>query len=140
MLGLSAFAIPLLLWMLAWRWVRSAEIQAPAIKVIGSGMLFLSICAGLSLLPTWHPWNGSFSAGGMIGVLLADSLHASLNLIGAALLTGICLILSLYLISTFSMATSARWLAGPLGFLRQCSGCAGRTGATERQQAAHGTR
>jgi S-DNA-T family DNA segregation ATPase FtsK/SpoIIIE len=117
-LGLSAFAIPLLLWMLAWRWVRSAEIQAPVIKIIGSGMLFLSISAGLSLLPTWHPWNGSFSSGGMIGVVLAGSLQASLNFTGAALLTGICLILSIYLISTFSMATLAKWLAGPLGLLR----------------------
>jgi len=118
-LGLSAFAIPLLLWMLAWRWVRSAEIQAPVIKVIGSGLLCLSICAGLSLLPTWHPWNGSFSSGGIIGVLLADSLLASLNFTGAALLTGICLILSIYLISTFSMATLIQWLAGPLGLLRR---------------------
>jgi S-DNA-T family DNA segregation ATPase FtsK/SpoIIIE len=117
-LGLSAFAIPVLLWMLAWRWVRSAEINAPLIKVFGSGLLLLSICAGLSLLPSWHPWNGAFSAGGILGVLLADSLTASLNLTGAALLTSICLILSLYLISTFSMATLAKWLAGPLGLLR----------------------
>jgi S-DNA-T family DNA segregation ATPase FtsK/SpoIIIE len=117
-LGLSAFAIPVLLWMLAWRWVRSAEIQAPAIKVFGSGLLLLSICGGLSLLPTWHPWNGAFSAGGIIGVLLADSLITSLNLTGAVLLTSICLILSLYLISTFSVATMAKWLAGPLGLLR----------------------
>ena len=117
-LGLSAFAIPVLLWMLAWRWVRSAEIQAPLIKVMGSGLLLLSTCAALSLLPTWHPWNGAFSAGGVLGVLLADSLMTSLNLTGAALLTGICLILSLYLISTFSMATLAKWLAGPLGLLR----------------------
>jgi S-DNA-T family DNA segregation ATPase FtsK/SpoIIIE len=117
-LGLSAFAIPVLLWMLAWRWVRSAEIQAPAIKVFGSGLLLLSICGGLSLLPTWHPWNGAFSAGGIIGVLAADSLITSLNVTGAALLTSICLILSLYLISTFSVATLAKWLAGPLGLLR----------------------
>jgi DNA segregation ATPase FtsK/SpoIIIE, S-DNA-T family len=117
-LGLSAFAIPLLLWMLAWRWVRSAEIDAPVVKVIGSGMLLLSICSGLSLLPAWHPWNGAFSAGGIIGVLLADSLLTLLNLTGAALLTGICLILSIYLISTFSMATFAKWLVGPLGLLR----------------------
>ena len=117
-LGLSAFAIPMLLWMLAWRWVRSAEIQAPLIKVMGSGLLLLSTCAALSLLPTWRPWNGAFSAGGILGVLLADSLMTSLSLTGAALLTGICLILSLYLISTFSMATFARWLAGPLGLLR----------------------
>jgi DNA segregation ATPase FtsK/SpoIIIE, S-DNA-T family len=118
-LGLSAFAIPVLLWMLAWRWVRSAEIQAPAIKVFGSGLLLLSICAGLSLLPTWNPWNGAFSAGGIIGVVAADSLITSLNLTGAALLTSICLILSLYLISTFSMATLAKWLAGPLALLRK---------------------
>ncbi|HLK20290.1 MAG TPA: DNA translocase FtsK 4TM domain-containing protein [Bryobacteraceae bacterium] len=117
-LGLSAFAIPVLLWMLAWRWVRSSEIQAPGIKIFGSGMLFLSISVGLSLLPTWHPWNGSFSSGGMIGVVLADSLRASLNFTGAALLTGICFILSLYLISTFSMVTLAKWLHGPLGLLR----------------------
>jgi S-DNA-T family DNA segregation ATPase FtsK/SpoIIIE len=117
-LGLSAFAIPVLLWMLAWRWVRSAEIQAPAIKVFGSGLLLASICGGLSLLPSWHPWSGAFSAGGIIGVLLADSLITSLNLTGAALATSICLILSLYLISTFSMATLAKWLAGPLGLLR----------------------
>jgi S-DNA-T family DNA segregation ATPase FtsK/SpoIIIE len=51
-LGLSAFAIPVLLWMLAWRWVRSAEINAPLIKVFGAGLLLLSICAGLSLLPS----------------------------------------------------------------------------------------
>ena len=117
-LGLSAFAIPVLLWMLAWCWVRSAEINAPLIKVFGSGLLLLSICAGLSLLPSWHPWKGAFSAGGILGVVLADSLTASLNLTGAALLTSICLILSLYLISTFSMATFAKWLAGPLGLLR----------------------
>jgi S-DNA-T family DNA segregation ATPase FtsK/SpoIIIE len=117
-LGLSAFAIPVLLWMLAWRWVRSAEIKAPAIKVFGSSLLMLSGGAALSLLPTWHPWNGSFSAGGIIGVLLADSLITSLNLTGAALVTGISLILSLYLISSFSMATFAKWLAGPLGILR----------------------
>ena len=42
-LGLSAFAIPVLLWMLAWRWVRSAEIQAPGIKIAGSGLLMLSV-------------------------------------------------------------------------------------------------
>ncbi len=117
-LGLSAFAIPLLLWMLAWRWVRSRDIQAPLIKIVGSGMLLFSNCAALSLLPTWHPWNGSFTAGGILGVVLADSLITSLNLTGAALFTGICLILSIYLISTFSMATLARLLVGPLRLLR----------------------
>ncbi len=91
--GLSAFSIPVLLWMLAWRWVRSAEIQAPLIKIFGSGLLLLSICTGLALLPAWYPWNGAFSAGGILGILISESLLASLNLTGAVLITATSLIL-----------------------------------------------
>jgi S-DNA-T family DNA segregation ATPase FtsK/SpoIIIE len=72
--------------------------------------------------PIWHPWNGAFSAGGVIGILIADSLLSSLNLMGTVLLTGICLILSLYLISKFSMATAAKWLAGPLSLIGRVYG------------------
>jgi len=117
LLGLSAFSLPVLLWLVAWKWIRSSEIQAAGVKVLGSVVLFLSISTALSIKPFWHPWNGAFSAGGVIGILVADSLLSSLNVMGTVLLTGICLILSLYLISTFSMAIVARWLAGPLSFL-----------------------
>jgi len=115
--GLGAFGIPALLWLLAWRWIRSEEVAAPGIKIFGSLMLLLSICSLLSIGWTWRPWSGAFTAGGIIGVLLADSLLTSLNLTGAFLATLICLILSIYLISTFSMATLAQWMAGPIAFL-----------------------
>jgi DNA segregation ATPase FtsK/SpoIIIE, S-DNA-T family len=117
LLGLSAFSLPVLLLMLAWRWIRSDAIPAATVKVIGAVVLFLSISTALSIRPFWRPWNGAFSAGGVVGMLIADSLLSSLNLMGTVLLTGICLILSLYLISKFSMATVAKWLAGPLSFL-----------------------
>jgi DNA segregation ATPase FtsK/SpoIIIE, S-DNA-T family len=117
LLGFAALSIPLLLWILAWRWVRSEEIKSPAIKLTGSLMLFVGTCAALSIGPSWHPVGGAFSAGGVLGLLLADTLMASLNLTGTVLVTAICLILSVYLISTFSMATAAKWLAGPLQFL-----------------------
>jgi S-DNA-T family DNA segregation ATPase FtsK/SpoIIIE len=117
MLGLGAFAIPLLLWILAWKWLRSEEIESGTVKIIGAGILFLSISALLSLGPVWWPWEGAFSAGGMLGILLADSLRSSFNVAGAMLLTVISLILSLYLISTFSMKIVGRWLAGPLHYL-----------------------
>jgi len=119
LLGLGAFGIPVLLWMLAWKWVRSQAIQAPSVKIFGSLLLFLSACTALSIGPEWRPWGGAFSAGGILGVLIADSLMSTLNLTGAVLLTSICLIVSIYLISTFSMVTAARWLAGPLSFLRK---------------------
>jgi S-DNA-T family DNA segregation ATPase FtsK/SpoIIIE len=117
LLGLSAFSLPILLWLLAWKWIRSAPIQAATVKVFGAVVLFLSISTALSIRPFWQPWNGAFSAGGVLGILIADSLLSSLNVMGTALFTGICLILSLYLISRFSVAILARWLAGPLSFL-----------------------
>lgn len=117
LLGLSAFSLPVLLWLLAWKWMRSRPIQAAGAKVLGSVVLFLSISTALSIRPFWRPWNGAFSAGGVVGILIADSLMASFNVIGTVLLTAICLILSLYLISKFSMAMLARWFAGPLAFL-----------------------
>ena len=117
LLGLSAFSLPALFWLLAWKWIRSSDIQAAGVKVFGAVVLFLSISTALSIRPFWHPWNGAFSAGGVVGILIADSLLSSLNAMGTVLFTGICLILSLYLISRFSMAVVARWLAGPLSFL-----------------------
>jgi S-DNA-T family DNA segregation ATPase FtsK/SpoIIIE len=122
LLGLSAFSLPVLLWLLAWKWIRSAAIQAAAVKVFGAVVLFLSISTALSIRPFWRPWNGAFSAGGVVGILIADSLLSSLNVIGTVLFTGICLILSLYLISKFSMVVVARWLAGPLSFLSRLYG------------------
>ncbi len=118
LLGFAALSIPMLLWMLAWRWVRSEEIKSPGIKIVGSLLLFFGVCTALSIGPEWRPFGGAFSAGGVLGLLLADTLMASLNLTGAVLLTAICLILSVYLISTFSMATAGKWIAGPLRFLQ----------------------
>ena len=117
LLGLSAFSLPVLLWLLAWKWMRSAPIEAAVIKVFGAVMFFLSISTALSIHPLWRPWNGAFSVGGVLGILLADSLVARLNVTGTALATGICLLLSLYLISKFSMVIVARRFAGPLSFL-----------------------
>jgi DNA segregation ATPase FtsK/SpoIIIE, S-DNA-T family len=117
LLGLSAFSLPVLMWMLAWRWIRSDAIQAASVKVMGAVLLFLSISTALSIRSVWRPWNGAFSAGGVVGILIANSLLSSLNLMGTVLLTAICLILSLYLVSRFSMATVAWLFSGPLGFL-----------------------
>ncbi len=119
LLGFGAFAIPVLLWMLAWKWIRSEEIQGAAIKILGSLLLFFSISAGLSIGPAWRPWSGTFSAGGMLGLVLADWLRSSLNVTGAALLTLIGFILSLYLISTFSMSIVARWMVVPMNYFVQ---------------------
>jgi S-DNA-T family DNA segregation ATPase FtsK/SpoIIIE len=86
--------------------------EAPWIRLGGSTLLVLSVSTGASLITSWRPWH-AFASGGVIGTLLADYLISSLNPLGTALLTGVCLILSLYLVSTFSMAALHGWLSGP---------------------------
>ncbi len=113
LLGLAAFAMPVLLWMLAWKWIRSQAIESAGVKICGSLLLLLAGCTALSLGPHWTMWGGAFTPGGLLGNLLAAGLIASLNLTGTLLLTAISLIVAVYLISTFSMSSLAAWLAGP---------------------------
>ncbi len=116
LLGFGAFAIPLLLWMLAWKWMRSEEIAGAGIKLFGAALLFLSLSTALSIGHVWRPWTGTFSAGGMLGLVLADALRAWLNIAGSMLVTFVCLILSLYLISTFSMSVLAPAFRVPMNY------------------------
>ena len=80
-------------------------------------------CAGarrmhrLLLGPQWRPFGGDVSAGGLVGTLAGDYLLANFNTMGAMLATAITLVISIYLVSSFSMAKLASWLAGPMAFL-----------------------
>ncbi len=114
--GLAAYAIPLLILALGWNWVRSSPIGAPWAKVVGSTMLVGSTCAALGFGGNWHPIANLLPAGGVLGNILADNLVASLNLTGAAMFTGVCWILGLYLFSTFEMSKLARWFRVPLSW------------------------
>jgi S-DNA-T family DNA segregation ATPase FtsK/SpoIIIE len=115
--GIAAFGLPVLLWMLAWKWIRSQAIHAGLVKLIGYFMLIASVCTGWALGPDIRLWQGAFTAGGVFGILLADYFTARLNLTGACLLTGLGLILSFYLISKFSVSQGARWIAKAQAFL-----------------------
>ncbi|MEO8028429.1 MAG: DNA translocase FtsK [Bryobacteraceae bacterium] len=112
--GLAGYGIPLLLFVVSWKWLRSSEISAPWIKIAGAALLLFSVCAGLALLPSWRPVGGVIPAGGIAGILLADYLTGSFNTTGASLVTAACLIVGVYLVSRFSMAILAGWLAGPM--------------------------
>ncbi len=119
LLGLAAFAIPVLLLALAWKWLRSDPIGSQWVKVAGSLMLVLGFCTALSLGPNWNPFSGTVAPGGLLGILLADYLVSILNPTGAVLLNAACLTLSLYLVSTFSVTKLPIWLSGPIGLIRR---------------------
>jgi S-DNA-T family DNA segregation ATPase FtsK/SpoIIIE len=119
LLGFAGYGLPLLAILLGWKWVRSSAIEAPSVKLAGAAALLSSICAACALAPNWHPIGGVIPAGGLLGIILADFLIQNLNITGALILTAACGIVSIYLVSTFSMSKLAAWLAGPIAWLNR---------------------
>ena len=112
MFGATAFLFPLLTFLLSWKWIRSEELQAGGFKIFGSILLTLALSAGLSFAPL-HLFAGTIRIGGTLGLVLANYLVDSLNVIGALVVTLTAIVISVYLVSTFTLATLAGWLAGP---------------------------
>jgi hypothetical protein len=110
--GLAAFILPVLLIVLAWKWVRSETLEAPGVKFFGAALFVFSTAVLVSLIPGWRLYSGTVPAGGLAGTLLAGALESAMNVTGAAVLAATCLIASLYLVSTFSFATCREWTGG----------------------------
>ncbi|MGA2118762.1 MAG: DNA translocase FtsK [Bryobacteraceae bacterium] len=131
--GWVAYLLPLLVFLLAWRWIRSEAIEAAAIKTAGAVILSLSVCAGLAMLPL-KPFGGSqIRAGGLLGAIFAAWLVETLNVAGAILATLTATVVSIYLVSTFELARMSEWFARPLNWLesRRAAFRAWRTRMTE---------
>ncbi len=116
--GAAAFLFPLLAFLLAWKWIRSDELDAGAVKIFGSVLLTLSVCAALSFAPL-RLFGGTVPMGGTLGLALADYLVDSLNLAGALVATATAVVVSVYLVSTFTLARLGQWFAGPIAWFRR---------------------
>jgi S-DNA-T family DNA segregation ATPase FtsK/SpoIIIE len=109
--GLTAFLFPILALLLAWKWLRSEMFEAPAAKLIGSVAFLLGMGVLFSFGPDWRLFSGTIRLGGALGLVAADSLKASFNTAGAILLDLTVIILSVYLVSSFTMRKFADFLA-----------------------------
>jgi len=116
--GAAAFLFPVLAFILGWKWIRSEDIEAPIIKLLGFALLFLSACAGAGLAPEFRIFEKAIPLGGATGIVAADLLRGSLNRVGAAIVTVTALIVSIYLVSAFTLDVLAGWLAKPVLFIR----------------------
>ena len=110
--GAAAFLFPLMAFVLAWKWIRSQALAAGAVKIFGSVLLTLGVCAALSFLPL--RLGGTVPIGGTLGLALANYLVDSLNLAGALVATATAIVVSVYLVSTFTLARLGEWLAPPI--------------------------
>jgi len=116
--GAAAFLVPFLMFILAWRWIRSEDLDSGAVKGTGAVLLVVTLSAGLSLFPL-RLFNGTVLIGGTFGLIVAHWLLAALNLAGAVVAVVTILTLSLYLVSTFSISMLKQWLTGPIGWIER---------------------
>jgi S-DNA-T family DNA segregation ATPase FtsK/SpoIIIE len=114
--GAAAFVFPLLTFVLAWKWIRSEPLEAGLAKIAGAILLTLSLCAGLSFAPV-RIMGGAVRIGGTAGYALATSLVSALNVAGALLAVATVLVVSVYLVSSFTLGRLSAWLAAPAAWL-----------------------
>ncbi len=115
--GVWSFFLPVLLVVVAWHRVQSRPFPSLIPRLAGFGLLVFSGCTAFELGPKWMLF-GDIPSGGLLGNLLASAATSLLNTTGAAIVTGTCLVVSLYLVSSFSLAHAAAAVRWPLGRLR----------------------
>jgi len=108
--GYSAFLIPIFLGIYAFYWLASWRVQSLGVRLSGMILMLLTLSVSLSMAPVLPPVRGHLPAGGLLGIVLADELEASLNPAGAVIVLAAAFCLSLFLATTFSFA----WAAGIL--------------------------
>jgi S-DNA-T family DNA segregation ATPase FtsK/SpoIIIE len=111
--GVSAFLLPLHIWGLGWKWVRSSSIDSPWFRIVGTISLWLCVSAAFGLMPAFFKIGGSVLPSGVTGLVIADYLASRFGLTGAAIITAAFGVLALYFASTFEVSTLMRWLSGP---------------------------
>jgi S-DNA-T family DNA segregation ATPase FtsK/SpoIIIE len=117
--GFAAFLMPVGIFLVAMRWFRTKDIEAPITKTVGSVLLVAAVAAELALLehsfPSFVPEvRGALPTGGLLGGLLAEALRAGFGPIGAHLLAIASLFTALFLTTTFSFRTTLEWAKKPM--------------------------
>ena len=108
-LGIGAFLLPVLLFMLGARWFRSRAVQAPIAKTLGAIWLLMFVPALLALLPGHFRWMGAIPIEGLAGRILGDVLIHYLNVAGAYIVCTTVLAVALYLTTAFSFSAIQVW-------------------------------
>ena len=111
--GVSVFLLPVHIWALGWKWVRSSPIESGTFRVLGSLALWFCVSTACGLLPRHWLIGGTIMPSGIVGMATAQFLLARFDLAGSAIITVAAGVLALYFASTFEVSTLARWVSGP---------------------------
>ncbi len=113
--GLASFLLPFFLVALGWKWIRSRPIESPIAKVFGAALMLGSAAAALSLFSGWRLFGGAILPGGVVGMFSAAWLVSLLNTAGTILVLAASLLVSLYLVSSFSLFRVSARIQAALG-------------------------
>ncbi len=112
--GISVFLLPIQIWALGWKWVRSSPIESTWFRVFGTVALWFCLSTACGLMP--RPWliSGAIHPSGIVGLVIADFLLARFDLAGAAIITVGACVVALYFATTIEVSTLMRWIRGPV--------------------------
>jgi len=117
-LGIAIFFVPLALIRIGLAWMRSLAAGSTPLKLAGLALWLIFAPALIALLPGHLLWRGALPICGVEGAILAGALTRFANLPGALALCGLMVALSLYLTTSFLVATAGAWFSSHFGFVR----------------------
>jgi S-DNA-T family DNA segregation ATPase FtsK/SpoIIIE len=117
LLGWSAFLVPVSLFFVGYRLIRTRPLESPRSKMFGLVLLILSLGALLSLFPYTPQIHGVIHGSGLVGYLVAIGLVNVLNPLGAAIVAGALFLTSLFLVTRFSFSALLAILQNRFAFI-----------------------
>lgn len=116
--GVSVYLLPIHIWIMSWKWLRSRPIESPWSRIIGSLALWFCVSTACGLIPSSWLISGTVRPGGLVGMIIADGLVARFDVIGSAIITAASGVLALYFATTFQFSTLVSLFAGPVRWFR----------------------
>ncbi len=113
LLGLPAFLQPAAFLLLGFRRFREGEPRSPWVQAAALVTGFLALGAAFFLVSPSLPWQFDYAPGGVLGLLVGEALREYFNTVGALVVLGTILLLSMVLSTRFSLEGSA---LGPSGW------------------------
>ena len=118
-LGVAVLLAPVVMGRVGIAWLRSRPVGSTAVKASGLLMWLVFAPAAIALLPGQMLWHSAIPISGVEGRVLADLMIEFVNFPGAAVISALMVALSLYLTTSFLLATAPEWFAEHFGFFRR---------------------
>jgi S-DNA-T family DNA segregation ATPase FtsK/SpoIIIE len=118
-LGVAVLLAPVVLARIGMAWLRSRPVGSTAVKACGLLLWLIFAPAAIALLPGQMLWHGAIPVSGVEGRVLADVMIEFVNLPGAVVVSALMVALSLYLTTSFLLATAPEWFAEHFGLFRR---------------------